>query len=65
MCPLRDSFTIVTIITLFAVIILIGVAEKRIKDPKLLKILKITDWTLTAGMVGYVIWILLKSRGII
>lgn len=65
MCPLQDNFTIVTIITLFAAVILIGIAEKRIKDKKLLKILKITDWTLTIGMLGYVAWIVLKSRGII
>ena len=65
MCPLRDTATIVTIVALFTAVILIGIAEKRIKDPKLLKILKITDWTLTAGMFGYVAWVLLKSRGII
>ena len=52
-------------ITLFAAVILIGIAEKRIKDKKLLKILKITDWTLTIAMIGYVAWIVLKSRGII
>ncbi len=62
MCPLRNPFTITTIVLLFVAIGLLEFAEKKVKDKKMLKIVKIADWALTIGMAGYALWLVGLTR---
>lgn len=60
MCPLRTPENIAIIISFFALMILIDIAQRFVKDPKAKRALKVLDIILYAGAFLFVASLFLR-----
>jgi uncharacterized membrane protein YgdD (TMEM256/DUF423 family) len=61
MCPLRTPFNIALIVSFFALLIIIDIAKRFVKEPAALKALRILDTVLYVGMLLFVGTLFLRS----
>ena len=60
MCPLRTPTTIATLVSLFALMILVDIAKRFVLDPQALKVLRYVDMALYAAAALFVGSLLLR-----